>query len=951
MISLKIKIGLILLAGLALSLNISAKEVVNINADWKFVKSNPTNASQTSFDDSGWEQIALPHTWNAFDGQDGGNNYYRGIGWYRKQISISAEHNDKTIYLKIGAANTSSSVYVNGSLVGTHTGGYAAFMFDITNWVVFGQNNVIAIQVDNSASIICPPLSADFTFYGGITRDVELLIANATHINPNEYISNALTVDGFWVAQPGVIIKQSNVSESNADLAIITKLRNTSLVSVNAIVEVLIKDANGTVVKTLSDSKSIIANDTASLVINTNMVNPRLWDGLNNPYLYRVELNLKVNGQVVDNSIQPLGLRYFSVDPDLGFFLNGKSYPLRGICLHEEKKDKGRAISDADRKEALDLLLETGTNYLRLSHYQHGDFTYHYLDSMGIVCWAEIPAVNSVGANIDENRTYRKYAVSQMYELIRQQYNHPSVIFWGLTNEINYKPGISPVGTVNQLNQVVKSEDTYRLTTLAAMYSERETNWIPDTYANNRYDGWYYNTIADFGPIMDALHAKYPTRKIGVSEYGVGANINQHEHPANKPNEGGNWHPEEYQNVFHEGYLKMINARPYLWGTSMWAGIDFASDGRNEGAQPGINDKGLITFDKSVKKDAFYWYKANWNTTERFVYISSRRFTSRQSIYLQIKMYSNCTTVTLKVNGNVVGTKTSEDHIFSWDNVTMLEGSNQIEAIGHFDGIDYTDQVVWNCTDATPLPQYPEVPSGQIQINFQKTSTTATPSGYLKDDGNAYGDKGNGYSYGWNTNLTANNRERMVADDKRFDTFMQMQTSANSTWSIDLPNQWYKVSMAVGDPNFTDSNHKIEANGVLIVNYLPTTANKFGAGTAYSKVTDGKMLVKTATGSTNAKINFIHITPVSDEEATTSISEISIKKKITAYFHKGMLNIENKNGNIDRIELYNLSGQLLLEQFKLSEKVQIQANTFQEGMYLLKIWSGDEISNLKLTAN
>ena len=218
-------------------------------------------------------------------------------------------------------------------------------------------------------------------------------------------------------------------------------------------------------------------------------------------------------------------------------------------------------------------------------------------------------------------------------------------------------------------------------------------------------------------------------------------------------------------------------------------------------------------------------------------------------------------------------------------------------------------------------------------------------------DGTAYGDKGNGYSYGWNTNLTANNRERMVADDKRFDTFMQMQTSANSTWSIDLPNQWYKVSMAVGDPNFTDSNHKIEANGILIVNYLPTTANKFGAGTAYTKVIDGKMLVKTATGSTNAKINFIHITPVSDEEATTSISETSIKKKITAYFHKGMLNIENKNGNIDRIELYNLSGQLLLKQFKASEKVQIQADTFQAGLYLLKVWSGDEMSNLKLTAN
>jgi beta-galactosidase len=233
--------------------------------------------------------------------------------------------------------------------------------------------------------------------------------------------------------------------------------------------------------------------------------------------------------------------------------------------LHEEKKDKGRAISDADRKEALDLMLETGTNYLRLSHYQHGDFTYNYLDSLGVICWAEIPAINSVGATSADNIVFRKNASSMMYELIRQQYNHPSIVFWGLCNEIDYKAGVSVNATVNQLNQLVKSEDTYRLTTLAAMYSERDANWIPDTYANNRYDGWYYNTIADFGTIMDALHAKYPTRKIGVSEYGVGANINQHEFPATKPNEGGQYHPEEYQNLFHEEYLKMINARPYFW--------------------------------------------------------------------------------------------------------------------------------------------------------------------------------------------------------------------------------------------------------------------------------------------------------------------------------------------------------------------------------------------------
>lgn len=927
-----------------------ANQSININANWRFQKTDVASASQTTFDDSAWENVGLPHTWNALDGQDGGNNYFRGIGWYRKTLFISSEYNAKTLYLKIGAANTATSVYVNGSLVGTHTGGYAAFIFDITDFVNFGQQNTIAVQVNNSASIICPPLSADFTFYGGITRDVDLIIKEPVHINPNEYISNSLTVEGCWVAQPGVIIKQSNVTENTADLSIITKLRNTSNVQIQATTDIEIKEMSGVIVKTLSHAKNINAEDTSSMTITTSINNPHLWDGLNDPYLYRVEVSLKVNGQEVDRSIQPLGLRYFHVDPDLGFFLNGKSYPLRGICLHEERKNKGRAVSDSDRKQALDLLLETGCNYLRLSHYQHGDFTYHYLDSMGIICWAEIPAVNSVGTNVEENKTYRKNAVSQMYELVRQQYNHPSIIFWGLTNEINYKAGINPVGTVSQLNQVVKSEDSYRLTTLAAMYSERETNWIPDVYANNRYDGWYYNSITDFGTTMDELHIKYPTRKIGVSEYGVGANINQHEYPVSKPNEGGQWHPEEYQNLFHEGYMKMINARPYLWGTSVWAGIDFASDGRNEGSQPGINDKGLITFDWSVKKDAFYWYKANWNNKDKFVYISGRRHTERPGTRIGVRIYSNCTSVTLKVNGTIISTKSVDDHLFVWDDVILKEGQNQIDAIGSYNGVDYTDQVVWNCTNTIPQPLYPEVPTGQIQINFEKTATL-TPIGYLKDDGSVFGNRGNGYTYGWNVNNTANNRERGVAE-KRFDTFVQMQTASTYNWTIDLANQWYKVSIAVGDPNYTDSNHKIEANGVLIVSYIPTTANKFGAGTAYVNVTNGKMLVKPAPGSTNAKINFIHITPVTEEEAITSTDELIQKKNILAYIQNGKLNIENYTGHNDIINLYNQSGQLILSKTNnTTNNSVIPVPESLEGVMFLQILSDKKWYNLKVRMN
>jgi beta-galactosidase len=408
---------------------ISGKESIILNDSWMFCKTNQPDFYQMEFNDTSWENILLPHTWNALDGQDGGNDYYRGIGCYRKHIVIPLNYKGKVIYLKFGAANSFATVYLNGQLVGSHTGGYSAFMFDITDKILFDQENIIAVQVDNSSSIICPPLSADFTFYGGLTRNVELVVANPVHINPNEYISNDLTMGGIWVAQPGVIIKQTNVSENSADINILTKLRNTTLKTTSVLVEAVLKDSAGKVIKTFSDTKKILANDTSTSIITGKIDHPHLWNGIYDPYLYKVEIMLKVNGEIVDNSLQPLVFRYFNVDPNNGFSLNGKPYPLRGICLHEGKKDKGRAISDADRKEAIDLLRETGCNYLRLAHYQHGDYTYRYLDSLGIICWAEIPNVNSVGRSLEENKVYRKNAVSQMYELLRQQYNHPPSYF------------------------------------------------------------------------------------------------------------------------------------------------------------------------------------------------------------------------------------------------------------------------------------------------------------------------------------------------------------------------------------------------------------------------------------------------------------------------------------------------------------------------------------------
>ncbi|MCL2649756.1 MAG: T9SS type A sorting domain-containing protein [Candidatus Azobacteroides sp.] len=921
----KLFLFLFFLAGIV-SFSVQAKEILNINESWKFIKSNPSGAEQTGFDDSSWTSVTLPYTWNALDGQDGGGDYYRGVGWYRRQIDIPAGYANKIVYLKIGASNITTTVYVNGTLCGVHNGGYAAFMYDISDKLNFGQTNTIAIKVDNSASIVCPPLSADFTFFGGITRNVELLVAEPVHINPNEYVQNSSFVpSGLYVASSGVKVKQSNVSATSADITIITELRNGSNLSANVAVEAAIKDMQGNTVKALSDAKMISGNASTESTLAYTMSNPHLWDGLNDPYLYRVEVNVKVDGTLVDSSVQPLGLRFFSVDPNTGFSLNGKPYPLRGMCFHEDKKDKGHAVSDADRKEAIDMLAETGVNYFRIAHYQHGDFTYNYLDTLGIICWTEIPLVNSVGSTT-QNETLKANAVSQMYELIHQQYNHPSVVFWGLSNEVNYQPGINPTPTIQLLNDLVKSEDTYRFTTLAAMYSEKENNWIPDVYANNRYDGWYYGNVADFGTTMDDLHARYPLAKIGVSEYGVGANINQHEnYPAVKPPEGGQYHPEEFQTLFHEQYLKMINARPYLWGTSLWAGFDFASDGRNEGSQPGVNDKGLITFDHSIKKDAFYWYKANWNQKDKFVYITSRRYSPRKKNPITIHIYSNCESVSINVNGTVYDAKTSTDHIFDWSNIVLQEGENKIEATGISGGIEYKDNVTWIYEE----PGTMVIPPGEIQINFEKTATV-TPAGYLKDDGSIFGNR-NGYNYGWNENNTGNNRERNIAADKRFDTFVQMQTSGKKyTWSIDLPNGWYSVTIACGDPSYTDSFHQMAANKVQVISFQPTADDLFGVGTNLTEVTNGKLLVEPQ--GSNGKINFIHITHVVD-----NANKIVPPDKISSYFKNGNLYIEIEPTKLYNVRLYDITGKIVFaKEIELGNKI-INLPNLSQGIYLLKL--------------
>lgn len=845
------------------------------------------------------------------------------------------------IYLRVGAANMTATVYVNGKRVDDHSGGYAAFAFDITSYVTPGEENLIAISVNNSASLNYAPLSGDFTFFGGITRDVKLLVCDPVHINPIRTVQNSYTRGKIQVTNPGVVIRQSDVSASSATLTIETDLRNAGAEPVEAVVEATIKDAEGNPVKTVSESREIAATDTASSKLITTLTDPHLWNGVADPYLYRVEVAVKVNGQTTDQSIQPLGIRFISVDPDKGFFLNGKSYPLRGIAFHEDKKDKGRALSDADRKETVDLLAETGANYFRLAHYQHGDYTYNYLDSLGIICWTEAPVVDCISAG-DKLSQFRANAVQQLYELMYQQYNHPSVCFWGVCNEVTNHPtaGQQPVPFVEWMTAAIELVDTTRFSTLAANYENNE-NWIPDVFAMNRYQGWYGSTPENFASVMDNLHNNRPDNPVGVSEYGAGANTTQHEYPANQPTPTGHYHPEEYQNLYHEIYLKAINARPYLWGTSIWAGIDFASDSRNEGAQPGINDKGLITHDRKIKKDAYYWYKANWNAKDPVVYITSRRYTKRTSLTVPVKVYSNCEEITLTVNGEVVGKKTSEDRIFLLEEVQMKEGANTIEVSGVFNGETVTDAVTWECT-AEAQSVYPAEPApGEIQINFG-TADTEEVEGYWKDSGAAFGDQGHEYQYGWRTDNTANGRDRNKLDDIRYDSFAQMGNAHQRTWSIELPNGDYAVSVACGDIDYIDSYNRVQVNDKVVINFAPGGATKFAVGTDTVSVTDGRLEVTTADNGTNAKINYIHISrviPVGVDKATAASLDWQCDGTT--------LRIAYPDAAPRSYSLYDMSGKLLATGRSQKAEIEIPVKDLPSGNYVVKVADAQKGTSIK----
>ena len=686
----------------------AARAEIEIDNGWKFYKEEVANAQSAGFNDSAWETVNVPHTWNALDGQDGGANYYRGIGWYRKHVTVSGGYLGKRVFLYFDAVSKAADVYVNGSFVGRHEGAYAAFCFDVTEHINFGADNVFAVKADNSDSLDIPPIAGDFTRWGGICRSVHLVITDPVHVTLLDY------------ASPGVYLTTTYVSEVSADLQVKAKIRNDNSSARVVTVRTIIKDVDMITIDTLITTQTIDGKVTQDIIQNMSVSNPHLWDGVNDPYLYKAIVAVEVDGSVVDTVEQPLGFRFFSVDPDLGFYLNGHYYDLHGVAFHEDRENKGRAISDVDRQQDMDLILELGCTFIRPSHYQHGERIYDIADAGGLVVWTELPIVNFVRSST----AFENNAKDQLRELIRQNYNHPSICFWSIFNEL-VDNSVDPIPLLTELNELAHIEDPYRLTTGASNKGDiHPVTYITDVIDYNKYYGWYGGTADYFGTWADRCHVDNPNVSIGVSEYGAGANIHQHEENPSKPITTGDWHPEEYQSYLHEVHWNSMKTKPFLWSKVIWNGFDFGSDIRNEGGSPGINDKGIVTRDRSIKKDAYYWYKCNWSNVPT-VHITSRRFTPRSKCPEYIKVYSNCNYVELFINGVSRGIKTSSDHIFLWEDYLALRvGDNEIMAVGTSDGTEHIDSCNWKfAIDLSPKLPISSVAASTAQVTNEPENT------------------------------------------------------------------------------------------------------------------------------------------------------------------------------------------------------------------------------------
>ena len=688
------------------------RNILNINQGWSFLKDMPTVPVTIP---EAAELVNLPHCWNAVDGQDGGNDYFRGTCCYLKQLQELPEAD--RYFLEIQGANSSADVYLDGKHLAHHDGGYSTWRVDITE----NPKGQIAILVDNAANDKVYPQMADFTFYGGIYRDVNVICVKESHF------------DLEYFGTPGIAVTPV-MEEADAKTTVEVFVTNYKE---GQSIRYTLSNQEGEVIST---------HETAATKMNFRIKNAHLWHGRKDPYLYTMQAELLENGEVIDNVSTRFGCRSYKIDPENGFILNGEEYPLRGVSRHQDRWGVGNALTRENHIEDMDLICEVGCTTIRLAHYQHDQFFYDLCDERGMVIWAEIPYISN------HMPTGRENTISQMRELIVQNYNHPSIVVWGLSNEISIG-GATPDLLENHhiLNDMCHEMDKTRPTTMAVVSMcsmDNEYVRIPDTVSYNHYFGWYGGETSMNGPWFDKFHAKYPNQPIGCSEYGCEA-LNWH---TSNPQQGD--YTEEYQAYYHEELIKQLFTRKYLWATHVWNMFDFGADARAEGGENGQNHKGLMTFDRSYKKDAFYAYKA-WLNPEPMVHICGKRYVDRVEDVTKVTVYSNNPTVELFANGESLGVQESDNHFFYFDvpnvgETTLVAKAGELTDESFIRKVD-TFNEAYRLVEAGAVLNWFDIdaPEGYFSLNDKLSDILATVGGKI-----------------WMAGLLLNTKKKMDANKK-----------------------------------------------------------------------------------------------------------------------------------------------------------------------------------------
>jgi len=793
-----------------------ARLIAPLDAGWRFTQApDLTGVEAPAFDDARWTSVELPHTWNRI-GNDGTersslSNNIQGVGWYRLHFKPPHVAAAGRYFLQFDAVGAVADVWLNGRYLGKHAGAFSRFRFDASSSIKPLGDNVLVVKADNSrpqpgaSTQDVIPLSGDFFVFGGIYRNVSLIVTRPVHVDLLDF------------GGPGLYARALDVDAAGAAVQLSGRVANDLKKPRRITVEFAIEDAGGGIVASKSLKTTAAVGSTVTQT-QLRVEHPRLWEGIKSPYLYRSVLTIRSDtGTILDRVSQPLGFRTMRFDSDRGFFLNGEQMFLKGVSMHQDRPVKGWAISRADQSQDFDLLQELGANAVRLAHYQHDEYSYELADSRGIVVWAEIPLVNKVSFDgSPANPALTDNARQQLTELVRQNYNHPSIAVWSLGNETDLtatqvKGPSRPTVLLRSLNRTVDRQDPSRATTLAdccetgiplhagrgadGVEAREPVVGIADTVGYNRYFGWYAGQFSDFGVMLDEAHARHAGLPISVSEYGAGAALTQHTDDAEGGpiNPHGRPHPEEYQNLYHEKSWAALKPREYLWGVFIWNLFDFASDSRQEGDLTDINEKGLVSYDRQTRKDAYYFYRANWSA-QPTLHLVGRRYVDRAYAVTDIKAYSNAAQARLFLNGNEIGLSPCSSGICSWPSVRLSQGANELMVTAQIAGAAIKDSLHWSLSHSDRVVS---IKAGDI-------------AGYVSKDGQRFGS--DAYFAG---GAPPRDRITVLADDGRlYDSFREGEFS----YRVPLPNGRYRVQLKFAEPTATGPGERVfdvTANGVM----------------------------------------------------------------------------------------------------------------------------------------